>query len=68
MDPEFSKGGFSLGKQLERRKVWPKGRQGATVFLTDRAAGAEEEARSRDGGRGDFSGQGGSAVSWGHCA
>lgn len=51
MDPEFSKGGFSLGEQLGRRKVWPKGRQGASVFLTDRAAGAEEEARSRDGGK-----------------
>lgn len=49
MNPELSKGRFRLGEQLGRRKVWPKSRQGASVFLTDRAAGAEQEARSRGG-------------------
>lgn len=44
VDPELSKGVFSLGEQLGRRKVWHKSRQGASVFLADRAAGAEEEA------------------------
>lgn len=51
VDPELSKGVFSLGEQLGRRKVWHKSRQGASVFLADRAAGAEEEAGSINGGK-----------------
>lgn len=51
VDPELPKGVFSLGEQLGRKKVWHKSRQGASVFLADRAAGMEEEARSRDGGK-----------------
>lgn len=74
MDPELPKGVFSLGEQLGRKKVWHKSRQGASVFLADRAAGMEEEARSRDGGKAEGEvtsrqlDEGGSAVSWGHCA